>query len=47
MGLTPVEIVEALLHAAGYCGFPRAINVTRVAKEICAERDLPPVDSTQ
>ncbi|MFD5540652.1 carboxymuconolactone decarboxylase family protein [Streptomyces sp. NPDC127079] len=31
-GLTPEEIVEALLHSAGYCGFPRARTATLVAK---------------
>jgi 4-carboxymuconolactone decarboxylase len=44
VGVTPVEIVEALLQSAGYCGFPRAINATRVAKEVFAERGLLPVD---
>lgn len=44
VGLTPVEIVEALLQAAGYCGFPRAIQATRVAKEVFAERGLLPVE---
>jgi 4-carboxymuconolactone decarboxylase len=43
VGVTPVEIVEALLQAAGYCGFPRAINATRIAKEVFAERGLLPV----
>jgi 4-carboxymuconolactone decarboxylase len=44
VGVTPVEIVEALLQAAGYCGFPRAINATNVAKEVFAERGLLPVE---
>jgi 4-carboxymuconolactone decarboxylase len=30
-GLTPQEIVEALPHSAGYCGFPKALNATLVA----------------
>jgi 4-carboxymuconolactone decarboxylase len=47
VGVTPVEIVEALLQSAGYCGFPRAINATRVAKEVFAERGLLPVDGTR
>ncbi|MEY9845348.1 carboxymuconolactone decarboxylase family protein [Streptacidiphilus sp. MAP5-3] len=46
VGLTPVEIVEALLQSAGYCGFPRAINATKVAKEVFAERGLLPVEGT-
>jgi 4-carboxymuconolactone decarboxylase len=47
VGLTPAEIVEAMLQAAGYCGFPRALNATTVAKEVFAERGLLPVDSTE
>jgi 4-carboxymuconolactone decarboxylase len=43
VGLTPAEIVEALLHSAGYCGFPRALNATFVAKKVFAERGLLPV----
>ncbi|MFJ9950734.1 carboxymuconolactone decarboxylase family protein [Kitasatospora sp. NPDC091207] len=43
VGLTPEEIVEALLHSAGYCGFPKALNATFVAKKVFAERGLLPV----
>lgn len=43
VGLTPAEIAEALLHAAVYCGLPRAINATNVAKKVFAERGLLPV----
>ena len=43
VGLTPQQIVEAFLHAAVYCGFPRALNATFVAKKVFAERDLLPV----
>ncbi|MER5945594.1 carboxymuconolactone decarboxylase family protein [Streptomyces sp. NPDC001904] len=46
VGLTPEEIVEALLHAAGYAGFPRALNATFVAKKVFGERGLLPVDQT-
>lgn len=42
-GLTPVEISEALLHSAGYCGFPKALNAMKVAKDVFAERGLLPV----
>ena len=45
VGLTPAQIVEALLHAAVYCGMPRALNATFVAKKVFAERDLLPVDT--
>ncbi|MFE2721676.1 carboxymuconolactone decarboxylase family protein [Kitasatospora sp. NPDC059327] len=43
VGLGPEEIVEALLHSAGYCGFPKALNATFVAKKVFAERGLLPV----
>lgn len=43
VGLTPEEIVEALLHSAGYCGFPKALNATFVAKKVFGERGLLPV----
>ncbi|PBC67559.1 4-carboxymuconolactone decarboxylase [Streptomyces sp. TLI_235] len=43
VGLTPEQIVEALLHAAAYCGFPKAINATLAAKRVFAERGLLPV----
>ncbi|MFD5079115.1 carboxymuconolactone decarboxylase family protein [Streptomyces sp. NPDC058371] len=45
VGLTPEEIVEALLHSAGYCGMPKAINATLVAKKVFAERGLLPVST--
>ncbi|MHC3471989.1 carboxymuconolactone decarboxylase family protein [Streptomyces sp. 7R007] len=43
VGLSAQQIVEALLQAAGYCGFPRALNATFVAKKVFAERGLLPV----
>ncbi len=39
----PEEVVEALLHSAVYCGFPKALNATFVAKKVFAERGLLPV----
>lgn len=42
VGLTPTEITEAMLHAAVYCGFPRALNATFAAKKVFAERGLLP-----
>jgi 4-carboxymuconolactone decarboxylase len=45
-GLTPAQVTEALLHSAVYCGMPRALNATFVAKRVFAERDLLPVDNT-
>jgi 4-carboxymuconolactone decarboxylase len=43
VGLTPTEIVETFTHAAGYAGFPRALNAITVAKKVFTERDLLPV----
>ena len=40
VGLTPDEIVEVFLHAAVYCGFPRSINATQIARQIFGERGL-------
>ncbi|WP_312976602.1 carboxymuconolactone decarboxylase family protein [Corynebacterium sp.] len=40
VGLSSEEIIEALLHSAVYCGFPRALNATAVAKNVFAERGL-------
>lgn len=43
VGLTTTEITEALLHAAVYCGIPKALNATFVAKKVFGERGLLPV----
>lgn len=43
VGLAPDEIVEALLHSAVYCGMPKALNATFVAKKVFSERNLLPV----
>jgi 4-carboxymuconolactone decarboxylase len=45
VGLTPEEIVEALLHSAVYCGIPKALNATFVAKKVFADRELLPIAS--
>jgi 4-carboxymuconolactone decarboxylase len=45
VGLTPAQIVEALLHSAVYCGMPRALNATFAAKKVFAERNLLPVNT--
>lgn len=36
-GVTPEEIVEILLHAGIYCGFPAAVEGFRVAQEVFKE----------
>ncbi|MGH3349676.1 MAG: carboxymuconolactone decarboxylase family protein, partial [Nocardioides sp.] len=43
VGLTPEQIIEAFLHSAVYCGFPRALNATLTAKKVFAERGLLPI----
>lgn len=43
VGLTPEEIVEALLHSAVYCGMPKALNATFVAKKVLTDRGLLPI----
>ncbi|MEU7056519.1 carboxymuconolactone decarboxylase family protein [Streptomyces sp. NPDC046197] len=43
VGLTPEQIVEALLHSAVYCGIPKALNATFVAKKVFTERGLLPL----
>ena len=40
VGLKPDEIVEALLHAAVYCGMPKSLNATFVAKKVFTERGM-------
>jgi 4-carboxymuconolactone decarboxylase len=42
VGLTPDEIVEAMLHAAVYAGFPRALNATFAAKDVFDKRGIRP-----
>jgi 4-carboxymuconolactone decarboxylase len=43
VGLTPEQIVGALIHAVPYVGFPRALNAMFTAKAVFAERGLLPV----
>lgn len=43
VGLSPEEIIEALIHSTLYCGFPRAINAILIAKEVFADQGLLPV----
>ncbi|GAA3545833.1 carboxymuconolactone decarboxylase family protein [Amycolatopsis ultiminotia] len=39
-GLSPDEIVEAILHTAAYVGFPRAVAATRVAREVFIDKGI-------
>jgi 4-carboxymuconolactone decarboxylase len=47
VGLQPDEIVEALLHAAVYCGMPKALNATFVAKKVFTERGVLPITPSE
>ena len=42
VGLSPREIVEAILHCAPYTGFPRVLNALFVAKSVFEHRGLDP-----
>lgn len=33
-GLTEIEVREAIIHSAVYCGFPAALEATRVAQQV-------------
>ena len=43
VGLTPTEVVGAIIHAVPYVGFPRALNAMFAAKAVFAERGLLPL----
>lgn len=40
IGITPKEIVNAIIHLLPYTGFPRVLNALKVAKAIFEERSL-------
>jgi 4-carboxymuconolactone decarboxylase len=44
VGLTPREVVEALMQCVPYTGFPKVLNAVFVAKRIFAERGLQVTD---
>jgi len=44
-GLTPDEIMEALLQAAVYCGAPAALESVRLAREVL--RDMQPAEDAK
>lgn len=39
-GVTPTEVVEAVLHLIPYVGFPRVLNAMTVVKEVFEARGL-------
>jgi 4-carboxymuconolactone decarboxylase len=40
VGLTPIEVIEAITHCVPYTGFPKVLNAIFVAKQIFKERNL-------
>lgn len=40
VGLSSAEIVEALMQSSVYCGMPRSLVATSVAKQVFTERGL-------
>lgn len=40
VGLTPKQVVEAIVHCSPYVGFPRVLNAIFVAKKIFEERNI-------
>ncbi|WP_375676560.1 carboxymuconolactone decarboxylase family protein [Bartonella sp. CB10SXKL] len=38
VGGTPEQVIELAIHIAPYAGFPAAINVVEIAKEVFASR---------
>ncbi len=47
VGLTPREIIEAIMHCAPYTGFPRVLNAVMVAKQVFEERRVTPLTSAE
>ncbi|OKI35311.1 carboxymuconolactone decarboxylase [Saccharothrix sp. CB00851] len=40
VGLSPTEILEALIHIVPFAGFPRALNAMTVARRVFADRGI-------
>lgn len=40
IGITPKEIVSAIIHLLPYVGFPRVLNALKVAKEVFAQKNV-------
>lgn len=47
IGLSPNEVIEAIMHCIPYTGFPRVLNAVFVAKQIFEERNLKVINSGQ
>jgi len=42
VGLAPAEIVETVMHASSYVGFPRVLNAMGVVRKVFEERGVFP-----
>lgn len=40
VGLSPKEVVEAIMHCVPYAGFPRVLNAIFVAKQVFSQRNI-------
>jgi 4-carboxymuconolactone decarboxylase len=40
VGLSPAEIMEIVLHCAGYAGFPKACGALNVVREVFKQRNI-------
>lgn len=47
VGLSPEEVVEAIIHTVVYAGFPRALNAIAVVREVLAGRGLLPTPAVR
>ncbi|MEU7434992.1 carboxymuconolactone decarboxylase family protein [Streptomyces sioyaensis] len=45
IGISPKEVVEAIVQTTAYAGFPRALNAISVAKRVFAERGVSAVEA--
>ena len=43
VGIPPAGVVEAIIQALPYAGFPRVLNAMTIARRVFAERDVLPL----
>jgi 4-carboxymuconolactone decarboxylase len=47
VGVTPVEVIEALIHLVPFAGFPRALNAVAVARKVFTDSGTQPTPPVQ
>jgi len=47
VGLTPEEVIEAIIQTAPYGGFPRALNGLAIVSEVLADRRREPLSGNR